>query len=58
MFKNGYEYIIVKRYEPADRLCIFYLCSLLKYYFIKTSFYKIIFRKIIFLRNNFSNFIF
>ena len=36
MFKNGYEYIIVKRYGPADRLCIFYLCSLLKYYFIIT----------------------
>ena len=30
MFKNGYECIIVKRYEPADRLCIFYLCALLK----------------------------
>ena len=58
MFKNGYEYIIVKRYEPADRLCIFYLCSLLKYFFIKKSFYKILFRTLMILQNNFSNLIF
>ena len=46
MFKNGYEYIIVKRYEPRGSIMYFYLCSLLKYYFIKMSFNRILFCKI------------
>ena len=53
MFKNGYEYIIVKRYEPADRLCIFYLCSLLKQFFIKMSFNKIFFYEMTYSQNKF-----